>query len=135
DTGPMHFAFALRRPTVCLFGPVDPLHYSFEAAEVETLYRPVFCSPCVHENQSPPCGGNNVCMQLIETRAVLDAVHRCLGVPAAPRPLAEERRSIDLEGRALGVLARVSLPPSDPAREREPEAAPPRVAGSRPPRR
>ena len=27
DTGPMHMAFALERPTVCLFGPVDPAHY------------------------------------------------------------------------------------------------------------
>jgi ADP-heptose:LPS heptosyltransferase len=114
DTGPMHFAFALRRPTVCLFGPVDPHHYSFEVDEVETLYHPVFCSPCVHENEPPPCGGNNVCMQLIEVDAVMDAVHRLLGLSTVPRASADARRYVDLDGHALGVIARVSLPPSRP---------------------
>lgn len=118
DTGPMHFAFALHRPTVCLFGPVDPVHYGFESARVETLYTPVFCSPCVHENEQPPCAGNNICMKLIETGDVLNAVHRLLGVPAAPRRT-PERRYVDLEGRALGIIAQVSLPSSAPA---EPEA-------------
>lgn len=115
DSGPMHFAFALRRPTVCLFGPVDPLHYGFETANVETLYTPVFCSPCVHEKEGPPCGGNNVCMQLIEPDEVFNAVHRVLGVPAAPRPAPQQPRCVDLEGRALGIIARVSLPSSHPA--------------------
>jgi hypothetical protein len=111
----MHLAFALGRATVCLFGPVDPLHYGFEAAKVETLYAPVFCSPCVHENESPPCGGNNVCMQLIEPVDVLGAVHRLLGVPGAPRPPARTVRYVDFQGRALGIIARASLPPSSPA--------------------
>jgi ADP-heptose:LPS heptosyltransferase len=115
DTGPMHLALALRRPTVCLFGPVDPLHYGFEGPNVETLHVPVFCSPCVHENESPPCGGNNVCMQLIAPDEVLHAVHRLLGVRGAPRRSLPPPRYVDLEGRALGVIARVSLPPSRPA--------------------
>jgi ADP-heptose:LPS heptosyltransferase len=110
DTGPMHFAFALGRPTVCLFGPVDPAHYGVEAPNVETLHVPVFCSPCVHENEDPPCGGNNVCMQLIEPDDVLDAVHRLLGVPDAPPPRVRQARYVDLEGRALGIIARASLP-------------------------
>ena len=110
DTGPMHFAFALGRPAVCLFGPVDPLHYGFAAANVEMLYVPVFCSPCAHDTEPPPCGGNNVCMQLIEPTEVLHAVHRLLGLPAPPRPPQPRLRSADLEGRALGIIARVSLP-------------------------
>jgi len=114
DSGPMHFAVALRRPTVCLFGPVDPHHYGYEAVGVETLYVPVFCSPCVHENEPPPCGGNNVCMQLIEPAQVLAAVHRLLGMPATARQDAPPRY-VDLDGRALGIIARVSLPSSHPA--------------------
>lgn len=123
DTGPMHLAFALGRPTVCLFGPVDPLHYGFDTANVETLYVPVFCSPCVHENENPPCGGNNVCMQLIEPDHVLAAVHRLLHGAAAPRPPIRQPRYVDFEGRALGIIARVSLPPSQPATGRDEAAA------------
>jgi ADP-heptose:LPS heptosyltransferase len=63
DTGPMHMAFALGRPTVCLFGPVDPMHYGMDGPNIVTLYAPVPCSPCVHEIDDPPCRGNNVCMQ------------------------------------------------------------------------
>src|SRR5207253_203176 len=63
DTGPMHMAFALERPTVCLFGPVDPLHYGITRPDIRILYAPVPCSPCVHEIDEPPCRGNNVCMQ------------------------------------------------------------------------
>src|SRR5262249_40893250 len=102
DTGPMHLAFALGRPTVCLFGPVDPRHYGFDPANGETLYAPVFCSPCVHENENPPCGGNNVCMQLIELDEVLTAVHRVLGICGTPRPPVPETRYVDFQGRALG---------------------------------
>jgi lipopolysaccharide heptosyltransferase II len=123
DTGPMHFAFALRRPTVCLFGPVDPVHYGFESTLVETVYTPVFCSPCAHENEKPPCAGNNICMKLIEVDEVRNAVHRLLGLPAAPRRT-PERRYVDLDGRALGIIAQVSLP-SSPSPHGTTPAAPP----------
>jgi ADP-heptose:LPS heptosyltransferase len=63
DTGPMHMAFALGRPTVCLMGPSDPVHYGLDKPEIVTLYAPVPCSPCVNEVDSPPCHGDNVCMQ------------------------------------------------------------------------
>jgi ADP-heptose:LPS heptosyltransferase len=120
DSGPMHLAIALRRPTVCLFGPVDPEHYGVQAHGVETLYRPVFCSPCVHEYEPPPCGGNNVCMRLIEPAAVLDAVHRVLGVTAADPPAPQPPRYVDFDGRALGIIARVSLPSSHPPAPADP---------------
>ena len=39
DTGPMHMAWALETPTVCLFGPVDPQHYAWQGSGVEVLYK------------------------------------------------------------------------------------------------
>ncbi len=81
DTGPMHMAWALGAPTVALFGPVDPNQYGWSSPRVQLLYQPVYCSPCVHEVDIPPCGGNNTCMQRIALNAVEDAVDRVLAVP------------------------------------------------------
>ena len=76
DTGPMHMAIALERPTVCLFGPANPEHYGQDLPYVEIFYAQVFCSPCLYEADEPPCNGNNICMQRIEPEAVVDAVRR-----------------------------------------------------------
>lgn len=78
DTGPMHMAWALGTPTVCLFGPVDPAHYGRSAAGIEILYHRIYCSPCLHEVDEPPCHGNNVCMQRISVEEVLAATNRIL---------------------------------------------------------
>ncbi len=79
DTGPMHMAVALRRPTVCLFGPASPEHLGHSLQYVENFYGRVFCSPCVHESDPPPCNGNNICMQKIKPERVIDSVVRLLG--------------------------------------------------------
>ncbi len=71
DTGPMHIAFALARPTVCLAGPADPIHYGFEGPHIVTLYAPVPCSPCIYEVDDPPCHGNNICMQRLMPELVV----------------------------------------------------------------
>ena len=110
DTGPMHFSIALDRPTVCLFGPVSPDHYGVRKSNVETLYHAVYCSPCAHEIDTPPCAGVNVCMQLIEVPEVLAAVQRQLdGKPALVRlPLLDIAYAAP-QGGALGVIVRSSV--------------------------
>lgn len=116
DTGPMHLAIALERPTVCLFGPVSPEHYGYNLSSVEIFYTRVFCSPCVHEVDAPPCNGNNVCMQLIEPQAVVEAVQRLMHGEFVGRELPMRRRIDALPlivdggaGLPLGVIARASL--------------------------
>ena len=84
DTGPMHLAIALSRPTVCLFGPVSPRHYGFVRPNVIQLSHPVYCSPCVHETAHPPCHGDNQCMKLIPAGEVLTAMRRLLDAPTSP---------------------------------------------------
>lgn len=78
DTGPMHMAVSLGRRTVCLFGPVSPGHYGFREPNVAVLNHPVYCSPCVHEIEQPPCQGENECMRLIRPEVVLAAVDQLL---------------------------------------------------------
>jgi len=73
DTGPMHMAFSTGTPVVCLFGPCSPNQYgNFKNARI--IYKRVYCSPCVHEFEEPPCKGNNVCMQLIEIQDVVKGI-------------------------------------------------------------
>lgn len=110
DTGPMHFAIALDRPTVCLFGPVSPEHYGVRKSNVEMLYHAVYCSPCAHEIDEPPCAGNNVCMQLIRLDEVLAATLRQLAGEAAMARAPETPFEYEsAEGDALGTLARSSV--------------------------
>jgi lipopolysaccharide heptosyltransferase II len=75
DSGPMHMAVTLKRPTVALFGPVHPQHYAMLANRARTVifYERVICSPCVHHSDMPPCGGDNQCMKLIRADGVVKA--------------------------------------------------------------
>jgi heptosyltransferase-2 len=107
DTGPMHMSFALERPTVCLFGPVDPAHYGVARPDIVTLYAPVPCSPCVHEIDEPPCHGNNICMQRLLPSLVVENVLALLerggGLPAvAHLPLVWQTDA----GQPLGIVLR-----------------------------
>jgi ADP-heptose:LPS heptosyltransferase len=110
DSGPMHMAIALGRPTVCLFGPANPEHYGQELPNVEIFYDRVFCSPCLYEADQPPCNGNNVCMQRIKPEPVIESVLRFVAGKArnrevsSPRPVSEAP-----DGEPLGVVIRASL--------------------------
>lgn len=69
DTGPMHISFALRRPTVALFGPASPAQFG-RHENVYSVYKNVYCSPCVHDFLTPPCRGDNQCMKQIGVEEV-----------------------------------------------------------------
>ena len=110
DTGPMHMAQALGTPTVCLFGPVDPAHYGRSAPGIEILYHRIYCSPCLHEVDEPPCHGNNVCMQRITVEEVLAATNRILN-DQVTSPLSGEGQHFftDDNDVPLGRIVRGSL--------------------------
>ena len=115
DTGPMHMAIALERPTVCLFGPANPEHYGQDLPYVEIFYEQVSCSPCLYEADDPPCGGNNICMQRIKPQAVVAAVQELASPDFRGRTLQTPGRLICLpviadapDGKPLGVVERTS---------------------------
>ena len=116
DTGPMHMAFALQRPVVCLVGPADPVHYGMEAPHIITLYAPVSCSPCIYEVDEPPCHGGNFCMKRLSPQLAADSVLTLLnrsvanaGIPA-PAGATSVRRLplawVDAAGEPLGIFRR-----------------------------
>lgn len=116
DGGPMHMAFALARPTVCLIGPADPVHYGLDKPDIITLYAPVPCSPCIYEVDAPPCHGNNVCMQRLLPELVVNKVVSLLAQTAtkgSPSPPQNFESTIRLPlvwdtatGKPLGIVVR-----------------------------
>ncbi|OFY97868.1 MAG: hypothetical protein A3K10_12150 [Bacteroidetes bacterium RIFCSPLOWO2_12_FULL_31_6] len=85
DTGPMHLAFCTETPLICLFGPCSPDQYGV-SKNAHIIYKPVYCSPCVHDFEIAPCKGNNVCMQLISVNEVFDKVQFLLQNPQEQTP-------------------------------------------------
>jgi ADP-heptose:LPS heptosyltransferase len=83
DSGPMHMAITLGRPTVGLFGPCSPAQFGIEGGRVAVAYHAVPCSPCVHSGSPPPCRGDNICMKGIAVADVLALVRARL---SSPRP-------------------------------------------------
>lgn len=110
DTGPMHIAFSTQRKTVALFGPCSPGQYGYHNNTV-SLYKEVYCSPCVHEFRIPPCGGNNQCMKLISVEEVLQAI---LSLTAGHLHTGNEEKEnsriykIDDSKEVLGMIKRSS---------------------------
>lgn len=67
DSGLLHFARLLGKDCISFWGPTDPgtrlAPRSIGTDKV--FYQKVSCSPCVHFASSPPCQGNNRCMEAL----------------------------------------------------------------------
>lgn len=80
DSGPFHFAVALGTPTVSIWGPGKPEHYGPISGIHKTIYKPVYCSPCLYHADFPPCQGNNICVKNIPVSSVIQATHQLLEI-------------------------------------------------------
>ena len=80
DSGPLHLALAEGIPAVGLFGPTHPdlILGSRRFPKALFLYEPHYCSPCLHQADVPPCGGDNVCMQSLTPASVVHALEHLL---------------------------------------------------------
>jgi heptosyltransferase I len=71
DSGPMHFAVALGRPVVSIFGPTDPIWIGPYGRAGAVLRAGVPCSPCLLRQLSR-CRFGHVCMENVSARAVIE---------------------------------------------------------------
>lgn len=103
DTGPAHLAYNQGCKTVVLFGPVNPIQFRIPE-NVRVIYKNLYCSPCVHEFDVPPCLGDNQCMKAISVDEVLKAGEELLN--GENKMKAEPVRYTSSDGKALGSVNR-----------------------------
>ena len=78
DSGVMNMALTTTIPQLLLAGPVNPNQYFIKNDYRSYIYHQTYCSPCTHNVDSPPCGGDNKCMQEISVKEVITSAERLL---------------------------------------------------------
>ena len=65
DSALNHYARLFRVKCVSFWGPTDPKSYlrNIPGLQEEVVYCKIPCSPCIHVTETPPCMGDNVCIQ------------------------------------------------------------------------
>jgi len=65
DSSLVHYARLFDLKTVSFWGPTDPETRlrEFPGIQEEVLYKKLPCSPCVHNTEKLPCGGDNICIR------------------------------------------------------------------------
>jgi ADP-heptose:LPS heptosyltransferase len=93
DTAPLHIALATGVKLVGLFGPTRAETYLTPGREnLARAQVQIYCSPCVHHWEPPPCNGDNQCMKRLSTTLVLARCCELLGLPA-PAPTGDDAAS------------------------------------------
>ena len=86
DTAPLHFALSTSVKVVGLFGPTRASTYIMpDRPGTAAAQISLYCSPCVHHWEPPPCNGDNQCMKRLSPAHVLTKCCELLGLPA-PEP-------------------------------------------------
>lgn len=82
DSGPLHMAVALNRPTISIYGPTDPAisgPYPRPGQTAVVLRTGIACSPCYNALATAECPyGNQICMRHLTVDRVREAVRRVL---------------------------------------------------------
>ena len=65
DSSLLHYARLFKMKSVSYWGPTDPgtLLREIPGLEEEINYCRIPCSPCIHVTETPPCMGDNICIQ------------------------------------------------------------------------
>lgn len=65
DSAPLHIANKLNLPNLSIWGPTRPANLIDTDTDNEYIYLHASCSPCVHQTDELPCGGDNFCIKNI----------------------------------------------------------------------
>ena len=103
DTGPMHIAFSMNTPIICLFGPCSPEQYGM-SSNAHIIYKPVYCSPCVHDFTTPPCNGDNICMKLITVDEVYSLIQKVIQTEITKEIPISTELIYKTNSKTLGIL-------------------------------
>jgi heptosyltransferase I len=86
DSAPMHFAVALDRPVVSIFGPTDPIWAGPYRRGDAVLRADLPCSPC-YLRQLSHCTHGHACMQDVSADAVIARLEGILAkLPSRSKP-------------------------------------------------
>lgn len=78
DSGVMHLAYGLGRPSVSLFGPSNVQKWAPVGENHIVIQHDLSCSPCSRFGYTPRCPSNVRCMAGITVDEVVEAVFRLL---------------------------------------------------------
>ncbi len=78
DSGPLHLASLLGKPSVSFFGPETPRLYGPLNGRHLVFYKDVYCSPClnVYNAKTSACNGRNICMNQITVNEVINEIEK-----------------------------------------------------------
>jgi ADP-heptose:LPS heptosyltransferase len=92
DSAALHLSILSATPVVGLFGPTRPRTYFPDDGPLAvSLSLELYCSPCLHHWDRPPCAGNNQCMKALAVDEVWWWASRMLGLADGDRPFARPR--------------------------------------------
>lgn len=108
DSGLYHIAISFQIPVISLWGPVSPSHYADIHNENNFIFysQEVYCSPCVHRTDFPPCKGNNVCMKSISPKDVYLRACSVLKISPKANLLALEETYAKEQGQDFDIIIR-----------------------------
>ncbi|MDT8441830.1 MAG: lipopolysaccharide heptosyltransferase II [Desulfuromonadales bacterium] len=81
DSGMLHVAVGLGRPTVALFGSGIAAKWAPRGGNHRLLNRELACSPCTRFGTTPPCPHGVRCLELITVEDVYQAAGNLLAAP------------------------------------------------------
>ncbi|WP_051361067.1 glycosyltransferase family 9 protein [Desulfuromonas sp. TF] len=78
DSGMLHLAFCLDRPTVSIFGPSNDIKWAPRGSKHIIVKRGLSCSPCSRFGNTPKCLKGVQCLQEISVEEVIAATEALL---------------------------------------------------------
>jgi len=108
DSGLMNLGYAQGTKTVSLYGASKPQFVHINNGINTAIYKKVYCSPCLHIFDTPPCRNLSVCINNITTGEVIGAVENILKINGKASFGTSDIIAGENNGYVMGTLVRRS---------------------------